>query len=158
MTIALTRVKDIGPMAAELLAKHGIGSVEVLASLSPAQLAEVPGFGLLRSERVIASAKSLLATAEAAGMDLGARAGPLKSPGGGAGAVKKGKDKDGKKKGKGKSRAKADRAGKGSKKGKGGKNRDKKKRDKGDSKKSAQKKGAKKKDKKHKKKKSKKSR
>ena len=66
-------------MAAATLAKHGIDSVERLASLSPAQLGEVPGFGLRRSERVIAAAKSLLLTAESAGVDLSGKVGTLKS-------------------------------------------------------------------------------
>jgi len=146
MTISLTRVKDIGPVAAATLAKHGIDSVERLASLSPAQLGEVPGFGLRRSARVIAAAKSLLATAESAGMDLSGKAGPLKSRSGvvvAEKAGKEGRDKKNRKKGKGKSRPKAGQADKQSKKGKGGKSKDK-----GDKKRSGRKKGEKKRDKK----------
>ena len=143
MTISLTRVKDIGPVAAAALVKHGIDSVEMLASLSPAQVGAVPGFGLRRSERVIAAAKSLLATAESAGIDLNANTGSLTSPGRVVAAGKEGKDRKHKKKGKGKSGSKGGKRDKPSKKGKGGKDRDK-----GDRKRSARKKDEKKRDKK----------
>ena len=145
MAMMLTKVKDIGPVAAAALAKHGISSVEALASLSPAQLGEVPGFGSLRSQRVIAAARSLLATAESAGSGPGEKAGPLKSRGGKPVAEQKGKTKGGKKKGKGKSGSGAKDAGRKSGKGKGGKNKKK-----GDKKKSAAKKDSKKRDKKKK--------
>ncbi len=147
MTIALTRVKDIGPVAAEALAKHGISSAEALAALSPAQLGKVPGFGPLRSERVIAAAKSLLATAESAGIDVGQKGGPMKprSSEPVAGQKGKGKGKGSKQKRKVKSGSGAGDAGKQPGKGKGGKNKDK-----GDKKKPGQKKDAKKRDKKKK--------
>ena len=140
MTIALTRVKDIGPVAAEALAEHGIASVEVLASLSASQLSEVPGFGALRAERVIAAARSLLGTVEMAGLAPGEKAGPRQNRKKSAAAGKKDKkSKDKKKKGKGKSGAKRDPAGKGAKKRDGKKNKGK-----GGKKKSAKKKGGKK--------------
>lgn len=152
MTIALTRVKDIGPVAADVLAKHGINSVEALAALSPAQLGKVPGFGPLRSERIIAAAKSLLATAESAGIDLGHKAGPTKSGSRElvAGQKGKGKGRGGKKKRKGKSGSGAGDAGKKSRKGKGGKNKDKGDKKKPGRKKDARKRGKNKKGKKKK--------
>jgi hypothetical protein len=145
MAMMLTKVKDIGPVAAATLAKHGINSVEALASLSPAQLGEVPGFGSLRSGRVIAAAKSLLATAESAGIGPVEKAATLKPRTREQGAEQKGKSKGGGKKGKGKSRSSAGDAGKKPGKGKGRKSRKK-----GDKKKSAAKKEAKKRDKKKK--------
>ena len=153
MTIALTRVKDIGPVAADVLANHGINSVAALASLSPAQLGKVPGFGPLRSQRVIAAAKSLLATAESAGIDLGQKAGTVKSRSSELVAGQKGKGKNkgkekekdkgkgSRKKRKGKSGSAAGDAGKKSGKGKGGKNKGK-----GDKKKPGRKKDARKRD------------
>ena len=157
MTISLTRVKDIGPVAARALAQHGINSVEALASLHPGQLGKVPGFGPRRSERVIASAKSLLVTAESAGIGLVEKTAPLQSPGGEVAADKRGrgKGKGNKKKGKDKSGSRAAPAGKQSKKGrdkknKDKKNKDKKNKDKGGKKTSGRNKDAKKRDKKKK--------
>ena len=152
MTISLTRVKDIGPVAARALAQHGINSVEALASLLPGQLGKVPGFGPRRSERVIASAKSLLVTAESAGIGLVEKTAPLQSPGGEVAADKrgKGKGKGNKKKGKDKSGSRAAPAGKQSKKGRDKKNKDKKNKDKGGKKNSGRNKDAKKRDKKKK--------
>jgi hypothetical protein len=159
MSISLTRVKDIGPVAARALAQHGIDSVEALASLLPAQLGKVPGFGPRRSERVIASAKSLLVTAESAGIGLGGKAAPLEPPGREVAATRKGKGKGkgNKKKGRNKSGSRAARAGKQSKKGSGRKNKDKDKKnknkknqDKGGKKLSGRKKDAKKRDRKKK--------
>ena len=61
MAILLTAVRGVGPAAAKNLTEHGITSVEELASISVTSLCQVPGYGTITAQRIIASAKALLA-------------------------------------------------------------------------------------------------
>jgi len=66
MSSPVTSVKGIGAAAAATLAKIGINSAEELASMTVAQLSQVPGFSAASATRVIAEAGKLPAAAEAA--------------------------------------------------------------------------------------------
>jgi hypothetical protein len=61
MAILLTAVRGVGPAAAKNLTEHGITTVEELASISVTSLCQVPGYGTITAQRIIASAKALLA-------------------------------------------------------------------------------------------------
>ena len=61
MTTQIERVAGVGPHAAQVLKKSGFTTIAKLANATVAQLSEVPGFGGVRAERVINSAKELLA-------------------------------------------------------------------------------------------------
>ena len=61
MATLLTAVSGIGPAAARNLTEHGITSVEELASISVTSLCQVPGYGTILAQRIIANAKALLA-------------------------------------------------------------------------------------------------
>ena len=59
----LSAITGIGPTTAQALKLHGFQRVDDVATASVAALASVPGFGALRSARVIAAASALLGAA-----------------------------------------------------------------------------------------------
>lgn len=61
MAILITEVWGIGNQSAEILAKHGYRSLKDLAETTESELAKVPGFGVIRARKIIASARSLFA-------------------------------------------------------------------------------------------------
>jgi len=60
MPTSLNLVKGIGPATAEKLAAADLKTAEDLATTTPEQLANVPGFGKLRAKQVIANARQLV--------------------------------------------------------------------------------------------------
>jgi len=107
MTIPLNRVTGIGPKTVAYLKDKGVTTLDALLLAGPAVLAEAPGFGQARADRVMDAAKSLTEQGSSP-----------ETP-----SVKKDKKKEeGKKKGKGKKKKEG--------KDKKGKKDDKKKKDK----------------------------
>jgi hypothetical protein len=125
MKTPLTAVSGIGPAAASLLQKHGIGSAEKLAACTVKELVKVPGFGPVRSATVLRATRTLLESRDAGGKGKAAK----KPKKGKKGATGKGKKKSSKKAPEKKPRkakkkaagGKAKGGGKRRKKGKGGK-------------------------------------
>ena len=109
----LADISGIGPHTAQVLADHGIGTVEALASTPVGELAKIPGFGPVRAEAVRTAALVL----------------QQKSPTTGKKTRKK-KDEKGKKKDKKAKGKKKDKKRKGKKKDKKrkGKKKDKKRK------------------------------
>ena len=64
MPTDLTYVRGIGPAAAETIKKHGIVSVEDLASADITDIIVIPGFGESRASAVIAAAKMIVVDLE----------------------------------------------------------------------------------------------
>ncbi len=63
MPTSLLQVKGIGKATAEKLARAGIPTAEDLASMSPEQLAALPGFRAFTAKQIIANARELLTEA-----------------------------------------------------------------------------------------------
>lgn len=61
MATLLTAVSGVGPVAAKNLTEAGITSAEELASVSVSRLCQVPGYGTITAQRIIANARALLA-------------------------------------------------------------------------------------------------
>lgn len=98
MTTPVIKVSGIGPKTAAFLQQRGVESVEALLAAGSVLLAEAPGFGAGRVERVMAAAAALLeSSAVTPARD---KSGKTKKgrKGKGAGKVKKRQKKNGKEK------------------------------------------------------------
>ncbi|MDH3856878.1 MAG: helix-hairpin-helix domain-containing protein, partial [Gammaproteobacteria bacterium] len=65
MTTAITDIQGIGPSTGKILIKHGFKTAEGIAGAAVDKLAQVPGFGKVRSAKVIAAAKRIVSASRA---------------------------------------------------------------------------------------------
>jgi transcription termination factor NusA len=125
MSSSILEVQGIGQSTAVNLAKHGIKTIEDLASADVARLMTVKGFSDIRAARIISAAQQLLSTPQPVKVKID-EASPKKPVSGKEAGTKNRKKKSKKKSGK--EKGKPSKKDKSKKKGKGKKSSKKKKK------------------------------